>query len=56
VVADVLQLAGPWWSGDSARHESPDEPWMTRLAVDIAGRPRKDRLDPIELDVLAVNI
>jgi len=54
VVADVLQLAAPWWSGDSARHELPDEPWMTRLTVDIAGKPRKGRLDPVGLDVLAV--
>jgi hypothetical protein len=53
VVADVLQLAGPWWPGDSARRESPDEPWMTRLAVDITGKPRKGRLDPVGLDVLA---
>jgi len=52
VVADVLQLAGPWWSGGSARHELPDEPWMTRLTVDIIGKPRKGRLDPIGLDVL----
>jgi hypothetical protein len=53
VVADVLALAGPWWSGDSARHELPDEPWMTRLAVDITGKPRKGRLEPVGLDVLA---
>lgn len=51
---DVLSLAAPWWSGDSAKHELPDEPWMTKLTVDIAGRPRRDRLDPIGLDVLAV--
>ena len=44
VVADVLQLAWPWWPGDSARRESPDEPWMTSLAVDITGRLRKGRL------------
>jgi len=54
VVADVLQLAGPWWSGDSPKHEPPDEPWMPKLTVDIAGKPRKGRLDTIELDVLAV--
>ena len=53
VVADVLQLAAPWWSGNSARREAPDEPWMTRLAVDIAGKPRKGRLNPIGLDLLA---
>jgi hypothetical protein len=53
VVADVLQLAAPWWSGNSTRHETPDEPWMTRLTVDITGKPRKGRLDPIGLDVLA---
>jgi len=55
VVADVLQQAGPWWPGDLAGRELPDEPWMTRLAVDIAGKPRKGRLDPIGLDVLAVS-
>jgi len=47
VVADVLQLAGPWWSGDSTKHELPDEPWMTRLTVDILGKPRKGRLDVV---------
>jgi len=47
-------LAAPWWSGNSARHEALDEPWMTRLATDIAGKPRKGRLGPIGLDVLAV--
>jgi hypothetical protein len=51
--ADVLQLAVPWWSGDSARHELPDEPLMTTLSIDITGKPRKGRLDPIGLDVLA---
>jgi len=55
MVADVLQMAPPWWSGDSARHELPDEPWMTSLATNIAGKPRKGRLDPIGLDVLAVS-
>jgi len=54
-VADVLHLAAPWWSGNSARHEAPDESWMTRLATDITGKPRKSRLDPIGLDVLAVS-
>jgi len=53
VVADVLQLAAPWWPGDSANREAPDEPWMTSLATDILGKPRKGRLDPIGLDVLA---
>jgi hypothetical protein len=53
VFADVLQLAGPWWSGDSVRQVSPDEPWMTSLILDIAGKPHRDRLDPIRLDVLA---
>jgi len=53
-VPDALPLAGPWWPGDSARHELPDEPWMTRLTVDIIGKPRKGRLDPIGLDVLAM--
>jgi hypothetical protein len=52
VVADVLHLAGPWWPGDSARGELPDEPWATWLTVDIAGKPRKGRLDPAGLDVL----
>ena len=53
MVADVLQLAAPWWPGDSANREAPDEPWMTSLATDILGKPRKGRLDPIGLDVLA---
>ena len=47
MVADVLQLAGPWWSSDSARHESPDEPLMTTLFIDITGRLRKGRLDVV---------
>ena len=51
--ADVLQLAGPWRPDGSAGHESPDEPCMDRLAVDITGRLRKARLDPIALDALA---
>ena len=55
VFGDVLQLAAPWWPGDSARHELPDEPWMARSTVDIAGKPRKDPLDPIGLDLLAVS-
>ncbi len=55
VVTDVLQLAAPWWNGNSAKHEAPDEPWMTSLIVDIAGKPRKGRLDPIGLDVLAAS-
>lgn len=50
---DVLQLAAPWWSSNSARHEAPDEPW-TVLDVDIAGKPRKGRFGPIVLDALAV--
>jgi hypothetical protein len=52
VVADVLQLAGPWWPGDSARRETLDEPWATWLTVDVTGKPRKGRLDPAGLDVL----
>ena len=52
--ADVLSLAAPWWYDASAKYESPDEPWMTSLAVDIAGKPRKGRLDSIGLDVLAI--
>jgi len=47
VVADVLQLAGPWWPGASARHELSDEPWMTGLATDIEGELRKGWRDPI---------
>ena len=54
-IPDVLQLAGPWWSGDSAKHEAPDEPWMTSLATDTANNPRKDQLGPAEPDVLAVS-
>ncbi len=50
---DVLSLASPWWRDASARYESPDEPWMDRLAVDITGRLRKARPGPIGLDVLA---
>ena len=55
MVADVFQLAAPWWSGDSLKYELPDEPWMTWLTVDILGKPRKGRLDPVGLDVLAVS-
>ena len=54
VAADVLALAGPWWSVESARHEPPDEPWMTSLDVDIAVKLRKGRLDPVGPDVLAL--
>jgi len=46
-------MAAPWWSGNSAKHEAPDEPWMTSLDMGITGKPRKHRLDPIGLDVLA---
>ncbi|MEI7902104.1 MAG: dockerin type I domain-containing protein, partial [bacterium] len=52
VVADVLHMAEPWWSGDPARHELPDEPWATWLAMDITGKPRKDWLDLSGMDVL----
>ena len=52
VVADVLQLAAPWWSGDPARREAPDEPWMTWLTMNITDKPRKGWLDAAVLDVL----
>ena len=53
--ADVLTLSRPWWPGDSAGSELPDAPWMTRLTVDITGKLRKGRLDPLGLDVLAAS-
>ncbi len=55
VVADALALAGPWRTNGSASHQSPDEPWMASLTVDLAGKPRKGLLDPIGLDPLAAS-
>ncbi len=52
-VADVLTLAESWWSSDSARHELPEERWMTSLDTDIADKSRKGQLDLPGLDVLA---
>jgi len=54
-VADVLTLAGPWWPGDSAGRELPDEPLMTSLEMDLAGKPWTDWLGSEDLDILAAS-
>jgi len=48
--ANVFSPAAPWWHDSSARYELPDEPLTITSALDIAGRLRKDRLEPIGLE------
>ena len=53
-VADVLQLAQPWASEASAGRELHGEPLLTSLNIDITAKLRKNRLDPVGLDVLTM--
>ncbi len=52
MVADVLTLADPCWLGEPARHELPDEPWMTSLDMDIAAKPRMRQSASRPIDLL----
>lgn len=52
-VADVLTLARPWRSSNSARRHLTEEPGMIALELDMAGKPRKGPLDLIGPGVLA---